>query len=155
MSRTKLAADAWGAVLRAHAALVPAMDRALQVQAGMPLRWYDVLLELAGEKEGRLTMGELGERVVLSRTRVSRVVAELEAEGLVRRDIHDVDRRSTYAVITAQGRVAFEGSAPVYRQEIKRMFASPLSDDELRCVLDSMERVIRFHGAQQRAIPSA
>jgi DNA-binding MarR family transcriptional regulator len=147
MSRTKLAADAWGAVLRAHAALVPAMDRELQEQAGMPLRWYDVLLELSGEPDGRLTMGVLADRVVLSRTRVSRVVDELEGAGLVLREVHDADRRSSYAVLTPAGRRAHTAAAPVYRRVILRQFAALLDDAELATIRDSLGRVAQSHAA--------
>lgn len=142
MSRTKLAADAWGAVLRTHAALVPAMDRRLQDEAGIPLRWYDVLLELSDAPDDRLTMGELADRVVLSRTRVSRVVDELEEARLVRRDAHEVDRRSSYAVLTAAGRRTFDAAAPVYRRAITDTFATGLSDAELRAVRDVLGRVV-------------
>jgi DNA-binding MarR family transcriptional regulator len=141
MSRTKLAADAWGAVLRAHAALVPAMDRALQEQVGIPLRWYDVLLELSGESAGQLTMGALADRVVLSRTRVSRVVDELEAAGFVRRHVHEVDKRSSYAVLTPAGRATFATAAPVYRRAIVQLFASALDDAELTTIRDALGRV--------------
>ena len=141
MSRTKLAAEAWGAVLRAHAALVPQMDRLLQDEAGLPLRWYDVLLELSAAPDDRLTMGELADRVVLSRTRVSRVVDELAAAGFVRRDVNDVDRRSAYAVLTAAGREAFTAAAPVYRRAIARSFAAAMDDAELAVVRDALGRV--------------
>src|SRR5689334_4656428 len=100
-SRTKLAADAWGALLQVHASVVPRLDRAVRRGAGLPLGWYDVLLELQAAEGGRRTMGELAEQVVLSRTRVSRVVDELAAEGLVRREPHPLDARSAYAVITS------------------------------------------------------
>src|SRR5215207_10023610 len=99
-SRKKLAADAWGALLQVHAALVPALDKEVRRQTGLPLSWYDVLLELATEPEGRLRMSDLAERVVLSRTRVSRLVDELVARGLISREEHPDDRRSAYAVIT-------------------------------------------------------
>ena len=39
-------ADTWGALLKVHAALVPRLDRELQDTHGLPLTWYDVLLEL-------------------------------------------------------------------------------------------------------------
>lgn len=143
MSRTKLAAEAWGAVLRAHAVLVPQLDRHLQAEAGLPLRWYDVLLELSAARDTRLTMGELADRVVLSRTRVSRVVDELEGAGLVRRDANDADRRSAYAVLTPAGRTAFDAAAPVYRKAIARWFAAPLDDAELATVRDALDRVAR------------
>lgn len=142
MSRTKTAAEAWGAVLRLQAALVPRMDRLLQERAGLALRWYDVLLELSAAPDGRLTMGELGERVVLSRTRVSRVVDELVAQGLVRRDVHESDRRSAYAVLTPAGAAAFATAAPVYRKAITTVFSAALSDDELALVRDALGRVL-------------
>jgi DNA-binding MarR family transcriptional regulator len=143
VSRTKLAAEAWGAVLRAHAALVPQMDRLLQDTAGMPLRWYDVLLELSDVEGARLTMGELADRVVLSRTRVSRVVDELESAGLVWRDANPDDRRSSYAVLTPAGRRAFDKAAPFYRRAISDTFAAELSDAELRTLRNALGRVAR------------
>jgi DNA-binding MarR family transcriptional regulator len=44
-----------------------------------------VLLELNAASGRRLRMSELGQRAVLSRTRVSRVVDELAAAGLAER----------------------------------------------------------------------
>ena len=62
-----------------HAALVPRLDRELQETHGLPLTWYDVLLELNAAPGRRLTMGPLGSVAAMSRTRVSRVVDELVA----------------------------------------------------------------------------
>lgn len=140
-SRTKLAADAWGAVLQVHAALVPRIDRAVRLGTGLPLGWYDVLLELQATEGGRLTMGELAEQVVLSRTRVSRMVDELAGEGLVRREPHPSDARSAYATITAEGRARFRRAAPVYRESIKREFADGLSDRELETLARILGKV--------------
>ena len=130
-ARRKLATDAWGALLQTHAALVPAMDRELQSRTGLPLPWYDVLLELATAPEGRLRMSDLADRVVLSRTRVSRLVDELVARGLVTRLDNPEDRRSAYAAITKAGVAEFRASAPVYLRVIEQQFAANLSDDEL------------------------
>ena len=77
----RTAVDAWAGVLKVHAALVPALDRRLQRRHALPLTWYDVLLELNSAPERRLTMSELGDRAVVSRTRVSRVVDELVRQG--------------------------------------------------------------------------
>ena len=73
-------AETWGALLKVHAALVPRFDRELQEAHGLPLTWYDVLLELNAAPERRLTMGQLGSVAAVSRTRVSRVVDELRRE---------------------------------------------------------------------------
>src|SRR3954468_15353075 len=75
---------AWAGLLRAHAAVVPKLERALE-STGLPLTWYDVLLVTNAAPDRRLRMTELGQQVVVSRERVSRVVTELERAGLVER----------------------------------------------------------------------
>jgi DNA-binding MarR family transcriptional regulator len=140
--RTRLAAGAWGAVLQVHAELVPYLDGQLQAAVGLPLTWYDVLLELAAAAEGRLRMSDLAERVVLSRTRVSRLVDELADAGLVGREQNPQDKRSAYAVLTAQGRARFKEAAPVYLGGIEKHFAGTLSDEELRVIAVALRRVI-------------
>jgi len=127
-----LAAQAWGALLQVHAALVPSMDRRLRRQVGLPLGWYDVLLELQAAPQRRLTMSALGERVVLSRTRTSRVVDELVAADLVAREPNPDDARSAFAVVTARGLAEFRRAAPVYLSAIEGEFAEPLKTEELR-----------------------
>jgi DNA-binding MarR family transcriptional regulator len=140
--RTRLAADAWGAVLQVHAALVPYLDGQLQAAVGLPLTWYDVLLELSAAAEGRLRMSDLAERVVLSRTRVSRLVDELADAGLVCREQNPQDKRSAYTVLTAQGRARFKEAAPVYLDGIEKYFAGRLSDEELQVIAVALRRVI-------------
>src|SRR5215469_2682263 len=127
--RTRLAVGAWAALLQVHAALVPRLDRALQQAVGLPLSWYDVLLELAAAQQRRLLMGELGQRVVLSRTRVSRIVDELVGAGLVRKETNPSDGRSSYAVLTDVGLATYRAAAPVYLAGIEREFAAALTDD--------------------------
>ncbi len=141
-SRTTLATDAWGSVLRVQAALVPRLDRALQGATDLPLSWYDVLLELAMAPDRRLRMSDLGERVTLSRTRVSRIVDELVSAGLVAREENPSDRRSAYATITRAGFRRLRDAAPVYIQAIGEQFAAPLTDAELRAVAKALNKVL-------------
>jgi DNA-binding MarR family transcriptional regulator len=140
-SHKKLAGDAWGALLQVHAALVPELDRELRRRTGLPLAWYDVLLELRSAPDHRLTMSELGDRVVLSRSRVSRVVDELAGEGLVTREANPADARSAYAVLSASGEKRFREAAPVYVSGIEQGFAAGLSEAELRTITAALQRV--------------
>ena len=144
-SRRQLAADAWGALLQTHATLVPELDRSLRSLSGLPLAWYDVLLELSAAHDGRLRMSELAQRAVLSRTRISRVVDELVRAGLVAKEPNPVDARSSYAVITTEGRKRFQASAPHYVGQIERRFAAGLTDEELRIIARALRRV-QTHG---------
>ena len=140
--RTRLAVGAWAALLQVHAALVPRLDRALQQAAGLPLSWYDVLLELAAVPGRRLTMSELAQRVVLSRTRVSRIVDELVAARLVCREDNPDDGRSAFAVLTADGLARYRAAAPHYIASIEREFAGGLTYGELAAVGTALRKVL-------------
>src|SRR5919107_3565462 len=130
MQDTGVGVAAWAALLRVHAALVPALDQELQAAHGLPITWYDVLLELNSAPERRLTMGELGAVAVVSRSRVSRVVDELVKAGLVTREPNPDDRRSAFAALTPAGRAALRKAAPTYLAAVQREFADHLTAHE-------------------------
>src|SRR6185312_13749787 len=132
---------AWASVLRVHAAVVPRLERELAA-AGMPLSWYDVLLELNSAPDRRLRMTELGAKAVLSRERVSRVVDELERAGLVRRERNPDDGRSLLAVVTEEGRARLRAAAPTYLAGIEQHFGTHLDDDEARAIAGALRRVV-------------
>src|SRR5947209_18136340 len=136
---------AWGALLQVHADLVPLLDKQLQRSVGLPLTWYDVLLELNAAPDRRLRMGELGEKVVLSRTRVSRLVDELERAGLVTRTSNPTDRRSAYAELTTLGRDRLHSAAPVYLAGIGDHFTRHLTDAEVDVLATALWRVHDAH----------
>jgi DNA-binding MarR family transcriptional regulator len=133
---------AWSALLRVHAALVPVLDRELQAAHGLPLTWYDVLIELNAAPGRRLSMGELGAAAVVSRSRVSRVVDQLVAGGLVAREANPDDRRSSYATITDAGRRRLRAAAPTYLGGIQRHFTARMSAREAATVATALEKVL-------------
>lgn len=136
---------AWSALLRAHAALVARIAGEVESATGLPLSWYDVLLELNAADRRRLHMQELGNRVVLSRSQVSRIVDRVEAAGLVVRQADPDDRRATFAAITPKGRETLRRVAPVYLASIQRHFTSHLNDAQLRAVHRALEHLLRHH----------
>lgn len=142
MSDTTADTAAWAALLRVHAGLVPLLDRELQAACGLPLTWYDVLLELNSAPGRRLSMGELGVVAVVSRTRVSRVVDALVAAGLVTREANPDDRRSAFAAITDAGRARLRAAAPVYLAGIRRHFTERMGAAESRTVATALEKVL-------------
>jgi DNA-binding MarR family transcriptional regulator len=140
--RSRRAASAWAALLQTHAALVPRLDRDLHQATGLPLSWYDILLELAAAPARRLTMTELGERAVLSRTRVSRIVNELETAGLVRREGNPDDGRSAFAAMTPDGLARYRAAVPRYLESIEKHFAAALTDEELELVTKALRKLV-------------
>jgi DNA-binding MarR family transcriptional regulator len=141
--------DTWGALLKVHAALVPRLDRELQETHGLPLTWYDVLLELNSAPERRLTMGQLGAVAAVSRTRVSRVVDELVRAGLVARESNPDDGRSAFAALTPAGRAALRKAAPTYVAAVQREFTDRLTTREAEVLAGALRKVLAV-GARDR-----
>src|SRR3954453_21626646 len=134
--------ETWGALLKVHATLVPRLDRELQDAHGLPLTWYDVLLELNSAPERRLTMGQLGSVAAVSRSRVSRIVDELVGAGLVAREPNPDDGRSAFAALTPAGRAALRKAAPTYVAAVHREFADHLTAREAEVVARPLRKVL-------------
>src|SRR3954466_13076614 len=135
-----------GALLTGHATLVPRIDRELQATHGLPLTWYDVLLELNTAPERRLTMGQLGSVAAVSRTRVSRVVDELVRGGLVAREPNPDDGRSAFAALTPAGRATLRKAAPTYVAAVHREFADHLTAREAEVLAGALRKVLAAGG---------
>jgi DNA-binding MarR family transcriptional regulator len=136
------AVAAWRGLLVAHSRLVPAVEADLRAAGQVSLSWYDVLLELHAAPGRRLRMSELGQRAVLSRTRVSRVVDELATAGLAERQPDPTDGRSSFAVLTAAGRNALRRAWPVYREAIRRHLSARLTVQQCRELATLLEQAV-------------
>ncbi|UXY27154.1 MarR family winged helix-turn-helix transcriptional regulator [Streptomyces sp. HUAS TT20] len=133
--------EAWRAMLLAHNAALRAIESDVQRDGRVPLTWYDVLLELKAAGEEGLRMQEVANRVVLSRTRVSRLVDDMVRAGLVRKMPDPHDRRVSWAAITDEGAAALRATAPVYLRSIHRHFSAHLTDDDAQVVAQALHKV--------------
>ena len=133
---------AWRTFLKAHATIINRIDHDLVAAKLPPLSTYDVLIELYEAPEHRLRMHELAERVVLSRSGLTRLVDRLEAEGLLVRDRSGADRRGAYAVITEHGIAALQRTWPIYARGIAEYFARWLTLEEARILEAGFGRVL-------------
>jgi DNA-binding MarR family transcriptional regulator len=128
-------------MLLAYNAAIRAIEAELARAQAIPLTWYDVLLELNAAPDRRLRMQELADRVVLSRTRVSRLVDDIVAAGLVTKTRDEDDRRVVWTTITDRGRAALKATAPLYLRGIRTHFASHLTADEQAVVAAALTKV--------------
>ena len=139
---------AWRAVLLAQSKAMRAIERDLEAGGQISIMWYDVLLELNAAADRCLRMQDLAMKAVLSRTRVSRIVTELEAAGLVERIADTADGRATLAHITSDGRRALKRAAPVYLAGIDEHFTRHLTSAEQHTIVNGLQRIIDSHDAQ-------
>ncbi|HEY3631769.1 MAG TPA: MarR family transcriptional regulator [Jatrophihabitantaceae bacterium] len=122
---------AWRAFLRAHASVLRKLERDLVNEAGMPLGWYDVLVQLAEAPERRLRMADLADKVLLSRSGLTRLVDRLQSEGLVTREPYPGDARGLYTVLTQAGFEKLRAAAPTHLAGVHAYWLSRFSDREL------------------------
>src|SRR5947208_10931297 len=122
----------WRSFLRAHAGVIRELERELAAEAGLPLAWYDVLLQLAEAPGRRLRMAELADRVLLSRSGLTRLVDRLQAEQLVRREPSPDDARGMYTVLLPAGIDRLRQAVPGHLAAIQQHFLSRFGDDDLR-----------------------
>ena len=107
--------ESWRWLLERHARTTSALERRLQHEHGLGVSEFEVLDRLAGSSRDDLRMQELAEAVHLSQSALSRVVARLEADGLVKRGMCPEDRRGIKACLTASGRERYEAALPTHR----------------------------------------
>ena len=132
---------AWYESVRAHAALIELMDRELRADCGVPLAWYDVLVEVTHSPNGEIRMAELAERVLLSRSWLTRRVTQLEDAGLLERRAADNDQRGVCAALTPRGREIFTKMERSHAASIERHFSQHLPPEEAEVIARSFARI--------------
>jgi len=132
--------EAWRSLLRAHATLMRQLDTDLEEKTGMALADFDVLaqLALAGDE---LRMTDLAARALISRSGMTRRVARLVDEGLVRRADTDADGRGVVVVLTDAGVARLTEAAPVHLRGVSELFVARLNQRELAVLKSVMDKV--------------
>jgi DNA-binding MarR family transcriptional regulator len=117
------------------------LESDLEKETGLPLADFDVLAQLA-DAGGGLRMTELAERALISRSGMTRRVARLVDEGLVRKANADSDARGVVVALSDAGVTRLTETAPVHLRGIKKLFVEQLDDEELAIVERALTKVI-------------
>ncbi len=127
--RSRLANDAWEALLTAHAEIMRRLGEE-DVWSEVSIREYDVLYTLSKCREP-IRLGELNRRVLLSQPALSRMVDRLVERGLVRREADAGDGRSVRLSLTAEGRAQQRRTGRPHALGVARRMKSALDEDEM------------------------
>jgi DNA-binding MarR family transcriptional regulator len=131
----------WRAFVQAHARLFRRLDEELQAAHGISLAEYDALLQLVNAPDRRLRMSTLADRVLLSRSGITRLVDRLVAEGMVERSACPTDARGSMATITTLGVSRLRAASRTHLDGVRRYFLDVVPADEQAVVQRSLERV--------------
>ena len=132
---------AWRAFLEAHAFVMSKLADELEAERGMPLGWYDVLVQLSEAEGNKLRMTELADLVLLSKSGLTRLVDRMCTAGLVDRLPDADDRRGRWVEMTKLGRARLVDAAPVHLRGVHQYFTGYLSDEEAAVVGVALRRI--------------
>jgi DNA-binding MarR family transcriptional regulator len=131
---------AWRVFFECALALPDILDAELQAAGGLSFRWYDVLVHLE-ESGGGAPMTEIANRILASKSGLTRVIDRMEDAGLVRRERPPDDRRVVLVSMTPEGDAALQASRAIHRDGIRRHFTEHLGADDLADLQRMLEKV--------------
>src|SRR5438552_2106119 len=120
----------WRAFLERYHAATCALERVLESEHQIGMSEFEVLDRLAEWETAKSCPGagrrvqDLASTLHLSQSALSRVVARLEADGLVTRGMCPNDRRGTYVHLTDNGRKKHAQALPTQRTVLARQMAA-------------------------------
>jgi len=133
---------AWRGLLEAHAVLYGALDSQLQSEHGLSLSQYEVLKVVRDAPSGQMRMADVADRVLLSRSGLTRLVDRLVCTGLLERRACPSDARGALAHLTPLGRERLDAARRTHLEGVRRLFLSQLAPEEQERLGDLWERVV-------------
>ena len=136
----KLSLRAWLRIFSASNLIEREIRSRLQAQFGVSLARYDFLAQLHREPEYGMTMGELGECLMVTGGSITGLTDRLEADDLVRRVANPKDRRSHVIELTDKGKAAFAEMAKAHDAWLEELF-SGLAPNALPALIEQIDVV--------------
>lgn len=122
---------AWRAYLAMQARLTAELNRRLQVESGLSLSDFDVLVALTDRRGERVRIGELSEALQWEKSRLSHHVTRMARRGLIVRVECPDDGRGAEVELTEQGRAAIEQAAPGHVHDVRELLFDGLDDEQV------------------------
>ena len=130
-------------IVDVYALLMPKFIASMN-ELGISMSHFDVLVNLLIYKEMR--MSELAERCVISFSRVSRVVDELEPRGFLERKPDPDDGRAVLVAITPAGAKHIRAANRQHAKDIMEHFGAHLTEELAIELSDALLAVMTGHG---------
>jgi DNA-binding MarR family transcriptional regulator len=121
----------WRSFVGACHAFFAAVDVQLQRDTGIPLAYYEILVQLSEAPGRTLRMTQLAEATSASKSRISHAVARLEERGWVRRKDCPTDKRGQLAELTGEGYAVLVAAAPGHVEQVRRTLLDALTPEQV------------------------
>jgi DNA-binding MarR family transcriptional regulator len=137
---------AWRAFLDAHHAVTNVLADELE-EIGLPIGFYDVLVQLTEAGSKGLRMADLARKVLISKSGLTRLVDRMQAAGLVTRQSSPEDARGFYVLPTAVGVQALRKATPTHLRGVADHFSSLLTENETSVLSSALRRIAKASGS--------
>jgi DNA-binding MarR family transcriptional regulator len=131
-----------GLIVRSHRLLTDRLGRELEQDVGIPLVFFDVLINVGAAPEGRVTMSRLSNDIALTTGGVTRLVDRMVDAGLVERQACPNDRRSIHVILTAEGRSVLDRAIAAHIEGIDRHLMAHLSDEDCSNLAMALTKIL-------------
>ena len=120
---------AWRAFTEMQLLLRARIEQQLQASSGMSTADYSLLSLLSEAPDGRLRPYALARIAGWEKSRLHHQLTRMSTRGLITRERYG--SRGIYAVITPKGLAKLKDAFPGHAQEVRRLFTSPLTPEQL------------------------
>ncbi len=135
----------FGLLVETNARLCKELGTVLETQCQLPLAWFEVLLRLRQNVDGRLKMNEMANAIVHSTGGTTRLIDRLEESKFVRREHCERDRRSVYVAITDEGNAKIDEALNVHLDFLDELLGERLSAADRETLSELLSKLNATH----------
>ncbi|NUT41222.1 MAG: MarR family transcriptional regulator [Thermoactinospora sp.] len=139
---------AWLGYRRMRLLLDAQISRDMHHDSGLSDADYDVLSALSSRASRRCRSQELADRMLWSKSRLSRHISRMEERGLVTREECETDGRGAVIVLTPGGMRAIEEAAPLHVASVRAHMIDLLTEEQIAVLGDIAETVLEHLGGR-------
>jgi DNA-binding MarR family transcriptional regulator len=132
----------WRTFARAMLVIPRLLDTDQQRGSGMTSGEYGVLMNLSESPERRMRINELAQKVALSPSRVSRIVAEFARQGFATRETSEEDRRGQIITLTDAGFSRLEEAWPEHLLSVRARVMDHIDPEKLPLLTETLARMV-------------
>ena len=135
------AVEVWERLSRIHTSVAAALEKEMQLQAGISLGWYEALVQLKRAPGEMLRFQELAHVAGLTESGASRRMDQMLKGGLIERLSCPTDRRGVYAHITESGNQAYAKAHAVFLSSLDKSLASQMTPEDAEAIGATLSRI--------------
>ena len=132
---------AWQTLRMAHDRVAQRLGAELSAACGLAINEFDVLLFLRSHAREPVRIGALLEAVPLSQPALSRLVARLEARGLLARSEAEDDARAVVVCLTEGGTALIDRALVIHARVVHETLVGKLPESERTALLRTLSQI--------------